>query len=866
MFDVDKHHAHQGTFQWLETLDAYRTWQSDENQRVFWISGKPGSGKSTLFKFIADSLNSDDTRTLSIAPVCNLSCSRSKAERRDPLNLLLSAMLYQTLTSLPSGLVTPKGQDIPVSRLSTADLFDQLSEALSAAKYSAKSLYIIIDGLDELGVDDVRMRDFLKGLLLLFKSPQNSGNAPNSRHNWTGARILFTSRPYPVFEAAFNDTLQIRLEDHTTQDIARYIDDALSKSIRAPTMRSRDDAGSLTTWPGRDNAEDIRSTIARKASGMFLWVRLALEMLKPELHDSQKVRESLGALPSNRLDAVYEHILAKISTSRDREHALKIIKWVTFARRPMTYDELGVALTFDQKPGLSPSYTRRSLSKARSDFSLGLDCCHGLVTTTSHNVRFLHESVRDYLADRNFRDLFHTSVAVADSAGRLNGSLAIACLAYLSLNSDSFLETKGLNEDYPFANYATSYWTDHMYFANDDATSQAYLLDIFYHSETADISRWLQLRRSIKEGRMATFKRTTLLHVASRHGWFKVLQEILRDNSGSEALNQKDDYGTTPLHLALLSGQAETVRLLLDRGAEVNATDQRGQNSLMIAASRGHESVVRALLEESDKKLHFSIGWTAAAISSALLLAAAAGQSQVVEYLLKAGSKRASGMLDKSKALIFAVSRKRIHIVRLLLENGASPNAKDPRFGQRALSLAVACKEELLVSWLLAFGADPNLEDDETGDTPLAHAIRLGCASLVGLLIRGGASVNHLLRFNNIKPESWATRILNGIAKGALGDTTVGCCGSGTSSTESVAGTPPPGSSSNISNRAGNKRDRDDEKRPNKNNENSSNRKRLRGSNDQTKPSMEKDLACPFAIRFPWLYTCSVYPTVHRLK
>jgi len=54
--------------------------------------------------------------------------------------------------------------------------------------------------------------------------------------------------------------------------------------------------------------------------------------------------------------------------------------------------------------------------------------------------------------------------------------------------------------------------------------------------------------------------------------------------------------GSTPLHTACLKGHAGIVKLLIDAGAPINATDDLSMTSLMYAAIRGHLSTIRLLL------------------------------------------------------------------------------------------------------------------------------------------------------------------------------------------------------------------------------------------------------------------------------
>lgn len=66
-------------------------------------------------------------------------------------------------------------------------------------------------------------------------------------------------------------------------------------------------------------------------------------------------------------------------------------------------------------------------------------------------------------------------------------------------------------------------------------------------------------------------------------------------NSGV-SLNEADEQGRTPLHLASCSGYTELVRLLLEHGADPNRRDCMGNTPLHLAAVTGKTSVVTLLL------------------------------------------------------------------------------------------------------------------------------------------------------------------------------------------------------------------------------------------------------------------------------
>ena len=57
------------------------------------------------------------------------------------------------------------------------------------------------------------------------------------------------------------------------------------------------------------------------------------------------------------------------------------------------------------------------------------------------------------------------------------------------------------------------------------------------------------------------------------------------------------EEGHTALMLAALEGQTETVKRLLEGGADINVRDDEGRTALMFAVTNLHTDSVKALLE-----------------------------------------------------------------------------------------------------------------------------------------------------------------------------------------------------------------------------------------------------------------------------
>ena len=93
----------------------------------------------------------------------------------------------------------------------------------------------------------------------------------------------------------------------------------------------------------------------------------------------------------------------------------------------------------------------------------------------------------------------------------------------------------------------------------------------------------------------------TCLHTAVRYGHLAICRLLLDKGAQVEA---KSSRGVTPLHFAAAEGHIVIVRLLCDHGADVEARGNRGWRPLHEAAWYGHISVVKELIEERNAEIN----------------------------------------------------------------------------------------------------------------------------------------------------------------------------------------------------------------------------------------------------------------------
>lgn len=159
---------------------------------------------------------------------------------------------------------------------------------------------------------------------------------------------------------------------------------------------------------------------------------------------------------------------------------------------------------------------------------------------------------------------------------------------------------------------------------------------------------------------------------------------------GADIETRHPGNGWTPLMWAATRENAQGVRLLAGRGADLEARDTRGQTALMNAARWGRLVGVDALLAAGAKVgARDRNGWTA------LMWAAFKGQARTAAFLLDRGAELESKDPDGRRPLMLAAMKGHAETVRLLLARGASRSARGPS-GATAAELARAGGYEAL--------------------------------------------------------------------------------------------------------------------------------------------------------------------------
>ncbi|MBN1504756.1 MAG: ankyrin repeat domain-containing protein, partial [Candidatus Eisenbacteria bacterium] len=230
-------------------------------------------------------------------------------------------------------------------------------------------------------------------------------------------------------------------------------------------------------------------------------------------------------------------------------------------------------------------------------------------------------------------------------------------------------------------------------------------------------------------------------------------------------IEARDDHGRTALILcARERGQAPTGRLLIDAGADVNATDRFESPALELAAWRGKSEFVDLLLEKgavvpaAGEKWGMMLSMAASQGLTALFArltegdqdlrvvdpsgqwllqsAAAGGSAGIVGTLLERGFDPARPDLLGWTPLHYAARDGRTDVVRILAERGVALDVRNAT-GQTAYNVATDREMDAVARLLAGQGADtsdiqfPFLEGDYLGQTPPGDTPRLFAPGIV---------------------------------------------------------------------------------------------------------------------------------------
>ncbi|KXH51554.1 hypothetical protein CNYM01_09715 [Colletotrichum nymphaeae SA-01] len=731
---IDKRHAnikanHAKTCEWLLQHPDYVTWTDrkmySQHHGFFWIRGKPGAGKSTIMKF---AFSRAKRRATSVGPSISFFFNARGEELEKSTLGMYRSLIHQLWVKMPDLQVLLDTNDGP-QEIAVWDLEKAKILFRSAVrKLGQRQLTCFIDALDECAESEVRE------MVEVFEDLGQYAVQNDLRFY-----VCFSSRHYPYIDIQYGQKLILEDQIGHERDLAEYV----RTSLKAGTGPKSD---------------EVIAEILRKASGVFMWVVLVVDILNKEYLRGRlfAVKSRLKEIPSE-LSELFQNIL-----TRDQENLddlLLCIQWVLFSARPLKREEYYFALASGLEPDTLGEWDPNEIPSEFMD-RLIVSSSKGLAETTrsaDKTVQFIHESVRDFLIKDNGLRTLWPEIGT-DFEAQSHNRLRDCCHAYSTrinipqyLQDDDFLSRTSKKESiefkavidrgFPFLEYATNQVLYHADAAARSAPQTEFL-------QQFPLEQWIQRSNVFEKHKSRRQKHdaTNLLYIVAERGLTKLVETALRHDPDAEVSGGRHRY---PLLAALKEGHGDSAKLLLQCIASstrkiesteydtpesetssqahpsIHCTDKQGRTPLYFAAERGQVDIAE-LLFDLGAHPYPTLPY------SPLIRAAEKGQEALLRLIIQRRSRfttdtipqqslRVDNHEDVKKALVRAAETGNTGTAQILLDTG--------------------------------MGIDDGYEPDHT---PLIAAVRKSQSRSIDFLLESGADINRGSLMERMKPIHWA--------------------------------------------------------------------------------------------------------------
>lgn len=709
-YDAALRARHPGTCQWIFKNGKFLDWLGPPyglgGSRLLWIHGGPGTGKTFLSASVVQYLKIHSSH-----PTAYFFCTHEDVMKNQPLSITRSWVVQLARQSVDALKV--------IDTMKTGEPVEtRVWDIFRAVLGKVGSCNLVLDGFDECLDHDPISQLRQVGVRRLFLEELLRSIQP------TKSRVLIISRDIPgirngIFgdDTVSHDTVRTPTEyainkNDTEQDI-QSISSRIVESMKIANKTSRD---------------DVLDKLSTRCDGMFLWLRLAGERLKPRMRASQ-LETALSSMPSG-LNQAYKRDLERISRldEADKEYAKRILRWMLFALRPLSVRELIHALAVDAN---GDCIQHEDIPDRIDDDCLQsqiLDLCGSLLEARADSkpaasiedrrVHFVHFSAKEFLLNaKNECQNPETAAFFFQAPTKSHVILAKTCLSYIVLRVEIPEPIQN-----GFSDYSFTHWVEHFKACPVDRQPECMDLERRLFKPGPAFEKW-----SKQEG-----SNLDPLGMAAFYGLADIFEELLLDPQADPG--KVYPHKRTMLHLAASRGHANIVEQLLARpDVDINAKDNSGQTPLYQASSRGHLEVLKLLLARDDVDVNAvdSSGWTP------LYHASVGRKTDVIKLLITRDDLDVNlGNNSAWTALFSASFNGLLDIVRLLLTRDDLDVNFQKQDGWTALTGA-SCKghAEVVKLLLRRDGVEVNTFS-RSGLTPLMHASISGHAVVVQLLLR----------------------------------------------------------------------------------------------------------------------------------
>jgi ankyrin repeat protein len=723
-----------GTANWIFDRDVFKAWMDTGSSKsnVLWIYGGPGFGKTVLAAGMVQYLR--EKRPKSVA---YFFCVSENEAKRDPYAILTSwiaQMIEQNdaAVKIASHLIDVE-ELRAITRSEKWNLFRSICQGI-------KDCTFVIDGFDEcsginktsrFNTDDARaqfLQDLIKGLCA------------------AKANVLMVSRDTAeireeIFREKDNENVTISSYQITAKDTRPDIEDVSKYVVDFKLSRK----------PAQLRGE-IAAKAAEKSEGMFLWIHLLSQKLKPGINASQ-LQKVVSRMPAG-LEQAYERDLAHIESldEDERKRATDILRWVLFAVRPLTVRELVEALILNGNIDDDNPYPEDELPDSWKVNYVDEDYVNdvlrqplgSLIELRSHGeneplsaytVHFVHYSVKEYLLRPNEAGISRAQTMCFPDNKSENDRLAKLCLQYLCYdvfgNHHKTVSTRKQLRVNPFLVYAARTWFQHAVAGNAISPDIIECARRLLNPATSNWVMWSKVfDRADDDSDTDDSESDSEDDTASDESGTDDTENDESNADGGDDDDDEAEFGG-PLYYASLLGLLDIVKQLHSDGLDINAKGGRYGTALQAAAIKGHFDTVKFLIDNgADVSLY------AGQYSYAICTAGWGGHLDIINLLVESGADLESeDGPDKYRLIHYGSYNPKI--LKICLDKGADINATDSR-GRTALYWTGFSGYLECAQMLVNAGADVDAEVEGWG-SPLYAAVKNNHFDIVKFLLDRGA-------------------------------------------------------------------------------------------------------------------------------
>ncbi|KAF8243182.1 hypothetical protein K440DRAFT_589996, partial [Wilcoxina mikolae CBS 423.85] len=447
---------HESSLQWIWTEPHYQKWTTSNLSELLYIQGKPGSGKSTLMKYVNDNLLERDQNARS-ALLSSFFYSFRDGERQTSHYSMLRTLLYGLFHQCEYFLYIYQHEYRKLGR-PAGDLTEWPYETLKRVLLSlgdyptpgGEPVYLLIDAVDE--SDEKDRRNILKLLLELC-----------AKRNCV-IKVIVASRPVVELD---RDLDTIRMQDKNEPDIRNFV-----KSFLGPDLNFLEQI-----------ITQAIEYIVEHAQGVFLWVRLIRDEIVESAEEgccAEDIIHFLKSLPIE-LEGLYERSFQRMILGKERNimDGIKIFQWILYSCRGLTIDELQHALAIPDDPEAEFVPTTEAFEKRKIwDMQKRIICCgRNFLDIKDGVVQVMHQTVREFFTKPDgtvSSSRFHTTAYNAHS--RISTTCIrylLFCATYTLMDRNCIPEIASWKEEHyesyarylherPFINYVILHLKDHL--------------------------------------------------------------------------------------------------------------------------------------------------------------------------------------------------------------------------------------------------------------------------------------------------------------------------------------------------------------------------------------------------------------------